>query len=76
MNYASIGKYRLRFFSWENFSYLYSNYPIKSKCHILHECRRYNEYWNPRRDTISHFILFLEFDHSAFAFANAITESS
>ena len=75
MNHALIGKYRLRFFSWENFSYPCSNYPIKSRHHILYECKRYNKYWNPRKDTISHFILFLEFNHSAFAFANAITES-
>ena len=75
-NHAPIGEYRLRFFLWEDFSCLCSNYPIKLKQHILYKCRRHNEYWNPRRDTISHFILFLEFNYKAFAFESAIMYSS
>lgn len=72
MNHTPIGEYRLKFFSWKDFICLYSNYLIKTHYHILHECKRYSEYWNMRRDTISHFILFLEFNSSAFAFSNAI----
>ena len=72
-NHAPTGKYKLRFFPWEDFSCLCGNYPIETRCYILHKCRRYNEYWNPRRDTISHFILFLEFNCSASAFASVIT---
>lgn len=74
-NHASIGKYRLRFFPWENFSCLCGNYPIESRHYILYEYKRYNKYWNLKRDTIGQFILFLEFNYSAFAFANTITES-
>ena len=72
-NHAPIGEYRLRFFPREDFSCPCRLYPIESRNHILHECRRFNEYWNPRRDLISHFILFLEFNPNAFAFANPIT---
>jgi len=70
-NHTSIGEYRLRFFSQKDFSYLCSNYSIRH--YIYHKCRRYNEYWNLRRDMISHFILFLEFNYSVFAFTSAIT---
>ena len=72
-NHAPIGEYRLRFFPQESFNCLCSSYPIKMRHHILHECRRYNECWNPRRDTISYFILFLEFNSNVFAFSSAIT---
>ena len=72
-NHTPIGEYRLRFFPREDFSCLCGNYPIETRRHILHECRRYNKYWNLRRDMISHFILFLEFNCSAFTFASAIT---
>jgi len=72
-NHAPIGEYRLRFFPREDFSCLCGNCPIETRCHIMHECRRYNEYWNPRRDTIGHFVLFLEFNSRAFAFESATT---
>jgi len=68
VNHAPIGKYRLRFFPKENFSYPCSLYPIESQWHILYDCRRFNNYWNPRRDSIGHFILFLEFNSRAFSF--------
>ena len=72
MNHVLIDEYRLRLFSQESFNCPCDLYPIKTRQYILHKCRRYNEYWNPRRDTISHFILFLEFNPNAFAFANSI----
>ena len=43
-NHASIGKYCLRFFPKENSNCLCKTYPIKSRHHILYECRRYNNY--------------------------------
>ena len=43
-NYASIGEYYLRFFSKEDFSCPYENYPIESRHHILHKYRRYNNF--------------------------------
>ena len=58
-NHTPIEEYRLKFFSWEDFSCLCSNYLIETCHHILHECKRYSEYWNLRRNTISYFILFL-----------------
>ena len=73
VNYASINEYRLRFFPWEDFMYSCSFYPIETRHYILHKYRRYNEYWNLRRDTISHFILFLEFNSSTFTFSVNIT---
>ena len=72
-NYAPTSEYRLKFFSQEDFSYLYGNYSIKTRWYILHKCRRYNKYWNLRRNMISHFILFLEFNCRTFTFESAIT---
>ena len=71
-NHALISKYRLRFFPREDFSYSCGIYPIKLKCHILHECKRFNNYWNPRRDSISYFVLFLEFNLGVFVFHNTL----
>ena len=59
-NHAPIEEFWLCFFSYEDFSCLCDLYPIESRQHILHKCRRFNEYWNPRQGSISHFIQFLE----------------
>ena len=67
-NHAPIGEYRLRFFPSLDFSCLWNNYPIEIRRHILHECKRFNGYWNPRRDTLSHFVMFLTTNPNAFAF--------
>ena len=72
VNHAPIGEYRLCFFPKEEFKCPCGSYPIKTRQHILHECQRFNNYWNLRRDSLSYFILFLEFNSSAFAFDNAI----
>jgi len=69
VNHASIGKYCLRFFPREDFLCLCGIYPIETRRYILHECKRFNKYWNPRRDTIAHFALFLQFNPSAFSFS-------
>ena len=39
-----IGEYKLRFFPREDFSCLCGFYPIKSRCYILYECKRFNNY--------------------------------
>ena len=39
VNHAPISEYRLRFFLREEFKCSYSLYPIKSRHHILQECR-------------------------------------
>jgi len=67
-NHALIGKYRLRFFSREEFKCSCGLYPIESRQHILHECRRFNRYWNSRWDSLNHFVMFLEANPNAFAF--------
>jgi len=67
-NHAPIGEYRLRFFPNEDFSCPCKEYPIESRRHILFECKRFNGYWNPRRDTLKHFIMFLTANPNAFAF--------
>ena len=72
-NHAPIGEYQLRFFPREEFSCPCGSYPIESRCHILHECRRFSKYWNPMRDTISQFVSFLEFNLNAFSFGESIT---
>ena len=67
-NHVPIGEYRLRFFLNEEFSCPCNKYPIESRRHILYDCKRFNGYWNPRRDTLKHFVMFLRANPSAFAF--------
>ena len=67
-NHALIGEYCLRFFSNEDFSCPCSDFPIKSRRHVLFDCKRHNGYWNPRRDLLCHFVLFLIANPKAFTF--------
>jgi len=67
-NHAPIGEYRLRFFPNMDFACPCNNYPIESRRHILHKCQRFNGYWNSKRDTLSHFMMFLTSNPNAFAF--------
>jgi len=69
VNHVPIGEYYLKFFPREDFLYLCGLYPIETRRHILYECKRFNKYWNPRRDTIAYFALFLQFNSSAFSFS-------
>ena len=69
-NHAPIRKYQLRFFLYKDFSCLCNNYPIESRRHILHEYKRFNGYWNPKKDSLSHFIMFLVANPNAFTFTN------
>ena len=69
-NHAPIGEYQLRFFPNEDFKCPCNNYPIKSRRHILHKYRRFNGYWNPRRDSLNHFTMFLITNPNAFAFTD------
>jgi len=73
VNHAPIEEYCLRFFPKEEFKCLCGLYPIELRRHILHNCIRYNNYWNLRQNIIFHFILFLEFNSSAFSFGEGIT---
>jgi len=67
-NHAPIGEYRLRFFPSMDFSCPCNNHSIEPRRHILHECHRFNGYWNPRRDTLNHFVMFLTANPNAFTF--------
>ena len=69
-NHTPIEEYRLRFFPREEFQCPCSMYPIKSRRHILHDCSRFNSYWNPRRDSLSYFVMFLKTNPNMFAFLN------
>ena len=75
-NHAPIREYRLRFFPREEFKCPCGVYPIESKRHILHDCSRFNSYWNPRRDLLSHFVMFLKNNPNVFAFLNNINSTS
>ena len=44
VKHTPIGKYRLRFFPREDFKCLCGNYSIKTRHHILYNCKRYNKY--------------------------------
>ena len=71
-NHAPTGKYRLRFFPKKEFKCPCSQYPIELRCHILHEYGRFNGYWYPRRDSLSHFVMFLETNPSTFSFCDSV----
>jgi len=73
VNHAHIGEYCLRFFPQEEFNCPCDQYSIKSQRHILYNYKRFNSYWNPRWDTITHFTFFLEFNRCAFSFGESIT---
>jgi len=70
-NHVPIGEYRLRFLPNIDISCPCNNYPIKTRRHILHECKRFNGYWNPRRDSLNHFVMFLITNPNAFAFIDS-----
>ena len=44
INHAPIGEYHLYFFSNKDFSCPCGDYPIELRHHILHNCRRFNNY--------------------------------
>jgi len=44
INHAPTGEYRLQFFLKKEFKYPCSLYSIESRCHILYECQRFNNY--------------------------------
>ena len=69
-NHGPIREYRLWFFPSMDFLCPCNNYPIQSRRHILHECNRFNGYWNLRRDMLKHFVMFLTANLNAFAFNN------
>ena len=71
-NYAPISKYQLKFFLKESFNCLCRLYPIELRCHILHEYKRYNNYWNPNKKFLVYFVIFLEFNLDAFSFYQGI----
>ena len=73
INCASISVYYLGFFLKKEFKYPFKSYPIKSRCYILHEYKRFNNYWNPNKKSLKHFIIFLEFNLEAFSFHKEIT---
>ena len=60
-NHAPIGEYHLRFFPKESFT-PQGQYPIETRNHIIYKCRRFNNYWNPNRESLKNFIAFLEFN--------------
>ena len=72
-NHMPIGEYCLQFFPKEDFKCSCGYYPIETRRHILYECTRHNGYWNPRRDTLSHFVMFLSANPKAFAFINNVS---
>ena len=67
-NHAPIEEYHLRFFPNKDFKCPCRNYSIESRRYILHDCTRFNGYWNHRRDLLCHFIMFLIANPKAFVF--------
>ena len=75
-NHAPIGEYRLRFFPREDFKCPCSVYPIESRRNILHDYSKFNGYWNLRRNSLSHFVMFLKTNPNVFAFLSNIYTTS
>ena len=71
-NHAPIGEYRLRFFPNSEFLCPCNEYPIETRRHILFDCNRFNGYWNPRRDILKHFVMFLNANPNVFAFNDSL----
>ena len=67
-NHTPIREYHLRFFLKKDFKYSCGLYPIETRRHILYECIRYNGYWNPKRDLLYYFVMFLSANPLAFTF--------
>ena len=74
MNHISIGKYRLRFFSKEFFTYTYEEYSIKTRRYILFDCICYKKSWNPKRESLKDILTFLEFNPGAFCFQDSVNQ--
>ena len=70
-NHAPIGEYWLRFFPKKKFKCPCSNFLIELRRHILHDCTRFNGYWNSRQDSLDHFVMFLVANPAAFAFTDS-----
>jgi len=72
-NYASIDKYRLRFFPKKSIVYICGKYLIETRRHILFKCSRYNKFWDPKRESLKDVLTFLEFNPRAFCFQEDTT---
>ena len=72
-NHAPISEYRLEFFRKEPIAYPYSNYPIKTRWHVLFECSQYKKSWNLKRELLKDILTFLEYNSGAFCFQKGIT---
>ena len=67
-NHTPVGEYQLRFFFKEFFAYMYREYSIKIRRHILFNCVRYKKSWNLKRESLKDVLIFLEFNPEAFCF--------
>ena len=70
-NHTQIGKYWLIFFPKEEFKCPCGKFPIKSRRHILHNCTRFNRYWNHKQDSLDHFVMFLVANPAVFTFTDS-----
>jgi len=69
-NHTPTGEYQLQFFPNKDFTCPCNEYPIELRRHILHEYKRFNRYWNLRRDSLNHFVMFLIINPNAFTFTD------
>jgi len=72
-NHTPIGKYRKRFFPNEPTACSCSCVPLKTRDHIIHDCKRYKQSWNPKQDSLKDILTFLEFNPGTFYFQEDIT---
>ena len=72
-NHAPIGEYRIGFFPNEPSSCPCGQASLETRDHILHNCERYQQSWNPKRDSLKDILTFLDSNPGAFCFQEGIT---
>jgi len=73
INHATIGEYRQRFLPSKPVICPCRHAPLKTHNHILFECKRYRQSWNPKQDSLKDILTFLEFNPGIFCFQEGIT---
>jgi len=72
-NHAPIGEYRIGFFPNEPSSCPCGQVSLETRDHILHNCERYQQSWNPKQDSLKDILTFLDSNPGAFCFQEGIT---
>lgn len=73
-NHVPIGRYKQRFFTNKSIACSCGNTPIKTRAHILYDCKQYQKLQNTKQESIEDVFTFLKFNHGMFCFQESITK--